>query len=62
MKKAGIVLICLQVLGVIGGIANGSLESMLSAGAGGIAQLIGFFLPGIIGVILLVRAKKKAEQ
>lgn len=62
MKIAGIVLLCLQGVALLGGIANGSLVGMLSSGVMGIVELIGFCLPGIIGVILLSKAKKKEEQ
>ena len=56
MKVAGIVLLCLHVVALLGSIVNGNLLGM------GIFELIGFFLPTIIGVILLVKAKKKSNQ
>ena len=56
MKKAGIILLCLQALAVFGGIVNGSLMSM------GIVELVGFCIPSVIGIILLVKAKKKSKQ
>ncbi len=57
MKIAGIVLIVLQVLALIGG----GIPAV--GGVYGLGYLLGFFLPGIIGVILLVKAgKKKAEE
>lgn len=62
MKKAGIILLCLQGAALLGGIANGSLQEMFTSGVMGFAKLIGFCLPAIIGVILLVKAKKKKEQ
>lgn len=61
MKIAGIVLLCLQAVALLGSIANGSLVRMTTSGATGFTQLIGFCLPAIIGVILLVKAKKKAD-
>ncbi|MBE6784929.1 MAG: hypothetical protein E7538_01665 [Ruminococcaceae bacterium] len=60
MKKAGIILIVLQVIALVGGIAGGSLS--LTPNALGIAELLGFCLPGIIGVILLIKAKKNNKE
>lgn len=62
MKKAGIILICLQILAFIGGFASGSLSEMLSSGSSGIIQFAGFCLPAIIGIILIVKANKKSSQ
>lgn len=62
MKIAGIVLLCLQAVALLGGIANGSLVEMFTAGVMGIVQFVGFCLPAIIGVILLLKAKKKSEK
>lgn len=56
MKKVAIVLLVLQVLGLFGGVVNGSLARILT---GGIPIMLGYFLPGIIGVILLVKSNKK---
>lgn len=57
MKVAGIVLIVLQIVAIIGGvsscIANGGTS--LSGGPGLIFELIGFSIFGIIGVILLIK-------
>lgn len=61
MRKVGIVLIVLQVLAILGGIASGSLVGMLVSGPAGLFELAGFLLPGIIGLILLNKAKKKGE-
>lgn len=70
MRIAGIVLLVLQGLGIMGGFAGEALRnepigsgimSMLLGGANGIAQLIGYFLPTIIGVILLVKANKRKQ-
>lgn len=62
MKKVGIVLVCLQILVLIGGVANGTLMGMLASGPAGIFELIGYLLPGIIGLILINRAKKKEQK
>lgn len=59
MKIAGIVLLVLQVLALVGGIASGQLMATLSSGSP--AFLLGFFLPAIIGVVLLNKAKKKGK-
>lgn len=62
MKIAGIVLLCLQGVALLGGIANGSLVAMFTSGVMGFVKLIGFCLPAMIGTILLMKAKKKTEQ
>lgn len=62
MKKVGIILICIQAVALLGGIANGSLSNMLSSGFTGLLELIGFCLPAIIGIILIVKANKKSKQ
>lgn len=56
MKKVAIVLLVLQALDIFGGIVNGSLAGILT---GGIPIMLGYFLPGIIGVILLVKSNKR---
>ena len=57
MNKVSIVLFIIQAIAVFGSIVNGNLFSM------GLFQLIGFFLPLIIGVVLIVRDnKKKGKQ
>jgi sugar phosphate permease len=61
MKIAGIVLLCLQGAALLGGIVNGSLSTMFTSGTRGFGQLIGFFLPAIIGIILLMKAKKNSN-
>jgi len=61
-KKIGIILLVVQVIAILGGMTNGSVETMLAADSiteG--AELLGFCLPGIIGIILLIRGKKKPE-
>lgn len=59
MKVVGIVLVCLQVIALIGGFASGSVLGMLTSGPAGLFELAGFLLMGIIGVILIYKAKKK---
>ena len=49
MKIAGIILIILQIIAVIGSFIGGRNPFTV-----GIPELIGFFLIGIIGVILLI--------
>lgn len=69
MKIAAIVLFVLQALGILGGIVGGSspiLEFFSGIAAGtfsipGLAELIGYFSPTIIGIILLVVAKKRGK-
>ncbi len=53
MKIVGIVLIVLQILSLMGGMPSAP------GGAYGAGYLLGYFLPGIIGVILLVKGGKK---
>ena len=62
MKIAGIVLLCLQGVALLGGISNGSISDMFNSGIMGFVELIGYCLPGIIGAILLVKANKKTNQ
>lgn len=57
MKIAGIVLIVLQALVVLGSLIGGK-----NPFAGGIFEIIGYFLVGIIGVILLVIGIKKNKK
>lgn len=63
MKKTGIILLFLQAFAIFGGVVNGSLARLFSFNSAyAIFELLGFFLPTIIGVILLLRAKKKAAK
>ena len=64
MKTAGIILLCLQAVSILGIIANGEMGNVtaLFGSATGIFEIIGFFLPSIIGVFLLIKANKKAGQ
>lgn len=59
-KKIAIVLFILQGIALVGQLANGSFNT-LSQGGGfnALAGLAGFFLPTIIGLILLSMAKKE---
>ena len=62
MKKVGIVLIVLQLIGVFCGIMNGTLREMFTFSGMSfyqICEIIGFFLIGIIGVILWLKAPAK---
>ncbi len=56
MKTFGIVLIVLQIISLFGG--------MPSVPSGGYAfgYLLGYFLPGIIGVILVIRGNRKKKD
>ena len=55
MKKAAIILFVLQAMAILGNLSGGGrpLYAMV------IPELIGFFLPAIIGVILLIKNNKK---
>lgn len=58
MKVIGIILIVLQVMGLLGG-------GFPTTSGGVLYQLffyVGYFLPGIIGVILLNKAGKKKKE
>lgn len=61
MKKVGIVLIVLQVFAALGGIASGNAPFLNIGGAADIFKLLGYFAPGIIGVVLIVKAGKKEK-
>ena len=72
MKIAGIVLIVLQCVAIFGSFAQDAARnenmgsgflSMLNGGSAyNIGTLIGFFLPAIIGVILLIKANKREKS
>lgn len=56
-KIIGIVLLCLQAVSIFGIVANGeiaNLTSYFTGDASGIFEMLGFFLPAIVGVVLLV--------
>ena len=52
MKIAGIILIVLQIVAIMGG----------GIPTGGVAVLLGYFLPGILGVFLLVKSSNKKAK
>lgn len=59
-KKIAIVLFILQGIALVGLLANGSFNTFTRGGAlYALAHLAGFFLPTIIGFILLSTAKKE---
>ena len=72
MKIAGIILIGIQFLAMFGSFAEDyargdalgtNLISMFTiTSATSISELIGYFLPLIIGIILIITAKKKASK
>lgn len=62
MKKVGIVLVCLEILALIVGFANGTVMEMVSTAPAGLFELLGYLLPGIIGLILIQRAKNKEQE
>ena len=51
--KIGVALIVIQVLALFGSVSSGSFSTM------GIVEMIGFFIPAIIGVVLIVTSKSK---
>ena len=66
-KIIGIVLLCLQAVSILGIAANGELSNLtgyFTNGIGGIFEMLGFFLPTIIGIVLLVLdyLKKRNNQ
>ncbi len=64
MKIAGIVLIVLEVLAMLSMLITTGSPVPLPSGSvnlNSIAEVIGFLLPLIIGVILLIRANLKAR-
>lgn len=63
-QKVGIALICIEVIAVIYSISQGNpiwVRARYQPGASVIGMYIGYFLPAIIGVILLLRGNKKAD-
>ena len=63
-QKVGIVLICIQIIVLIFSISQGNpiwVRAQYQPGASAAGMYIGYFLPAIIGVILLLRGNKKAE-
>ena len=59
MKVIGIILLVLQAVSIYGSFVNGSIAYLFN---NNIFYLIGYFLPTIIGVILLTKAKKKSDK
>lgn len=60
MKKIGIILLVLQVVALFGSVVNGSIGSLFDlSNAANIFKLLGYFLPAIIGIILIRKAGKK---
>ena len=57
MLITGIILVILQVVVTLGAIMGGS-----NPFTGGIADLLGYFAIGIIGIILIIVAKRKNKQ
>lgn len=62
MRKAGIVLVILEVIALLMACVQGTLNFSGVPIGTAIAELIGFLLPGIIGVILIVKANKKETK
>lgn len=60
MKVVAIILFVLQAIGLFGSISSGEISFMLAYG--GLAYWIGYFLPAIIGVILLVIHNKRKNK
>lgn len=63
-QKVGIVLICIQIIVLIFSISQGNpiwVRAQYQPAESAAGMYIGYFLPAIIGVILLLRGNKKAE-
>lgn len=56
MKKAGIVLLCLQLVALLQGVSSGEILKL------GLIGLIGYFLPAIIGCILLSKSSARERK
>lgn len=64
MKKAGYILIALQIIAMVSSLISSGMPFPSQGNQGGgnyIIELIGFFLPTIIGLILIKRAKAKEK-
>lgn len=59
-KKIAIVLFVLQAISLVGALTSESLSTMFSGGDA--VFMIGFFLPTIIGIILLCTANKQQPK
>lgn len=55
-RKWAIVLFILQAVGVVGGLIGGTFNEM------GIIGFIGYFLPSIVGIILLIKDKRDKNK
>ena len=72
MKKAGIVFIVLQCFALIGGMETDSARRLVPGpylrhlftitGLSSIAEIFGYFLPLIVGILLLVMAQNKSRK
>lgn len=62
MKKAGIALVVIDIIGLLMAWVQGTLNFSGAPIGTAITELIGFLLPGIIGVVLIVRANKKEKE
>ena len=64
MKKVGIALIVIEAIAVVAGLAmhKSPIIDLFTSNEAGLAlifKVIGYLIPGIIGVILLVKANKQ---
>lgn len=61
-KKVGIILLVLQVVAVVSGISSGSsmFEQGIASG-GDLLVMLGYFFPGILGIILIAMDGRKKE-
>ena len=57
MQLIGIVLILLQAISLVGGLPSAPGGPVYAGG-----YYLGYFLPGIIGVILLIKGSKKKTK
>ena len=57
-RKIAKVLFVLQAIAIFGGLSNGSLLVMVAGGPAGWCALLGYFVPAIVGVILMKQADK----
>ena len=63
MKVAGVILLVLQAISLLGSVANGDIGALFNFGrVREIGRLLGFFLPSIIGVVLLMKASKNNAE
>lgn len=64
MKTAAIILLVFQACSLMGSIVNNSIGEVFSFEPNilGFAELVGYFLPAIIGIILLAISKRKKKD